>query len=282
MDPALGLTPFIFFSRRLQKARRRRIFADQPGMRRLYGLWRQLEGTSTIAGEDGGQDLRPDGIGLTEPGMQLTMHAGARVVYTAFALLPRRRLVYGPGKKITFDLDEPAEPSWRELFGRRLPALVPEPVAFEARRLADAVAMTYWRSPAHRFADSCRLASWLIDFSAEDPALAETDNLVQRCDDLIALRYPDPITVADLAGALGVSTAHLNRRYRRSRSCAPGEALRRERIAQACKLLRETTVPVAQVAVRVGFRDPSSFVRSFRQLVGQTPRRWRQARMREP
>jgi len=280
VDPALPLEPFVFFSRRLQKERRHRLFAEEPGMRRIYGVWRQLEGTTTIVGAGDRHDLRPDGVGLTQPGMRVEVHAGARVVYTAFALLPRHRLVHASGKEVAINLDDPAEPPWQALFGRNLPAIVPGPAAFDARRLVDGLTMDYWRSPGHRFLASCRLAAWLTAFALEDRPTPEIRDLVQRCDDLIVLRYPDPITVADLARDLGVSTAHLTRTYRGKRACAPGEALRQMRIAQACKIMRETAVPVAEVAIRVGFRDPSSFVRSFRRVVGRTPRRWREDRLR--
>lgn len=51
------------------------------------------------------------------------------------------------------------------------------------------------------------------------------------------------------------------------------------RLRRALQLLATTRKPVAEVALRAGYSEPSSFVRAFLSQTGMTPRRFRQASM---
>jgi transcriptional regulator GlxA family with amidase domain len=59
---------------------------------------------------------------------------------------------------------------------------------------------------------------------------------------------------------------------------SPIAYLRRQRIERARRLLRETDLPVGAIALQVGFNDFSYFARTFREVVGVTPRGYRTAR----
>lgn len=78
----------------------------------------------------------------------------------------------------------------------------------------------------------------------------------------------------DIAAQLGTSTRSLQRRLGEQ-----GTTLRAIRessqLEMACQLLSTSTLPVAEVATRVGFATPSSFVAWFDARQGTTPRRWR-------
>ncbi|MFW5753045.1 MAG: hypothetical protein ACOCYV_03245 [Planctomycetota bacterium] len=245
MDPNLPITPFIYFIRRFHGVTTPLTLDGKPAMLRLYGVWRQNTGTTSLAGPAGAVDLRPGQVALSEPGMRATIHPGAQLIYGAFSLLPRTRFVAPGGTPITINDTEPAEPGWRELGGRPLPILVPEAVLSEARDLVDGLTMHYWRGPVERFTASLALATWVLSRFIDAAPAADSEALAQRCDDLIALCYPEPLTVAGIAERLRVSVAHLKRQYRASRCCAPGEALRRERLAQARKRLLRAGLPPA-------------------------------------
>lgn len=77
------------------------------------------------------------------------------------------------------------------------------------------------------------------------------------------------------AQAAGSSPARLLTAYRQ----LAGEGLRatvqRMRIEHACKLLRETQMPLAQVAVDCGFYDQSHFTHAFSRAMRYTPSAWR-------
>jgi AraC-like DNA-binding protein len=48
-----------------------------------------------------------------------------------------------------------------------------------------------------------------------------------------------------------------------------------KRIEAAKKLLTETEIPIAQIALEIGFQGQSRFTTLFRQLTGTTPRAYR-------
>jgi AraC-like DNA-binding protein len=58
---------------------------------------------------------------------------------------------------------------------------------------------------------------------------------------------------------------------------SPQEFLMKTRVIAALKLLEETNLSAAEIAVRSGFVDGSSFAEQFRQRVGQSPTAYRQA-----
>lgn len=77
-----------------------------------------------------------------------------------------------------------------------------------------------------------------------------------------------------LARELGLSPATLRRRLR-----AEGQgfaALRAEmRHALACRLLRDQSGSIAQIATRLGYAEPGAFHRAFLKIAGMTPAAWR-------
>ena len=47
------------------------------------------------------------------------------------------------------------------------------------------------------------------------------------------------------------------------------------RLQNACRLLRETAMPIADIAARSGFTTPEYFHRVFRKQTGETPHKYR-------
>jgi AraC-like DNA-binding protein len=88
---------------------------------------------------------------------------------------------------------------------------------------------------------------------------------------VIGQHLSDPaFDVEQLADAVAVSSRTLNRRLGTSRGVSAGGLIRRMRLQQAAQLLREGLPPM-EIAYRVGFENPSSFSRAFRDEFGKTP-----------
>lgn len=86
----------------------------------------------------------------------------------------------------------------------------------------------------------------------------------------------EPLPLAQLARAVGVSRQHLVRAFGRELGHPPQEAVRRLRLARAADLLARTDLAVAEVADACGFDDPFHFSRAFRRLHGVAPRTFRE------
>lgn len=103
------------------------------------------------------------------------------------------------------------------------------------------------------------------------------DELVASAQDWLREHLEGPIRLEELAHSLQVSPRTLNRRFRAAVGMSPQAWLQQLRIGQARDLLRHTDLGVAEIAWRVGLQDASHFGKLFREQVGMTPKRYRQA-----
>lgn len=84
-------------------------------------------------------------------------------------------------------------------------------------------------------------------------------------------------SLADMAGATGLSVTHFVRAFRRHTGSTPYKYVVGRRMARAVSLLRIARMPVAEVADEVGYATPAHFVASFRTSMGVTPAAFRDA-----
>lgn len=96
-----------------------------------------------------------------------------------------------------------------------------------------------------------------------------------RAKDLADARYFEPLTVADLARAAGLSRAHFSREFRRTFGESPHGYLLTRRLERAAALLRTTDNGVAEICVAVGLSSVGSFTSSFRATFGVAPLQYR-------
>lgn len=98
------------------------------------------------------------------------------------------------------------------------------------------------------------------------------DRLLAECRECIRSRFADPgFNVDALAAETGIHRTTLLRLFRRKLGVTPLEYLTRFRIRQAVALLRETTIPVGEVALKSGFLQCNHFCRVIRHSCGKTP-----------
>lgn len=84
-----------------------------------------------------------------------------------------------------------------------------------------------------------------------------------------------PFSCAILAQRAGLTHNRLGRLTKRLFSLTPTQLLAKTRIAAASTLLRETAIPIVDIAQRCGYADQSAFTRAFRAVVGVTPSEFR-------
>ncbi len=99
--------------------------------------------------------------------------------------------------------------------------------------------------------------------------------LVSRCVEYLKLRYAEAISVAELAAVLGTSPSYLCRRFKQETGTTMGDYANRQRIEAAKRLLPGNRLGLAEIALRVGFRDANYFGRVFKKYGGCPPSRYR-------
>lgn len=106
-------------------------------------------------------------------------------------------------------------------------------------------------------------------------AVEESNRHLLRARDAMDRAYAQPLDVAALARIAHVSPAHFTRTFRAAFGETPHRYLQRRRVERAMSLLRETDRPVTEICHAVGFASLGTFSRTFRDIVGRSPRAYR-------
>jgi len=94
--------------------------------------------------------------------------------------------------------------------------------------------------------------------------------------EMIEQRLEDPdLKQSDLAAKLRISEVYLRKMFNGLFGESPVKFINHRRIERACKLLRESDLPVKAAAEKSGFRDLQFFYRVFGRITGITPARYR-------
>lgn len=93
-----------------------------------------------------------------------------------------------------------------------------------------------------------------------------------RVCELIKERLREPLSVAEMAAAAGLSTAHFARAFKQTTGKTPHQFMVEQRLERArLALTRNPDGKLASVAIDFGFFDQSHFTRHFRRKFGITP-----------
>jgi AraC family transcriptional regulator, transcriptional activator of pobA len=104
----------------------------------------------------------------------------------------------------------------------------------------------------------------------DEPLLAEVFGFIEE-------RYSERISLKEVAQAVSLTPGHLTTIVRRKTGRTVLEWISERRMAEARKLIVQTDLTIEEVSLRVGYNDPTYFVRSFRRAHGTTPLGWRRA-----
>ena len=99
---------------------------------------------------------------------------------------------------------------------------------------------------------------------------------LRRALDFIEAKLAEPIGVAEIAAASGMSAYHFSRAFRQTIGRPPYAYLMERRIAAAKALLTGGDTPLTGIARRCGFASLSQFSRMFHRESGATPTHFRE------
>jgi AraC-like DNA-binding protein len=99
---------------------------------------------------------------------------------------------------------------------------------------------------------------------------------LKRATEYMTANLAEPISLADIATATGLSRMHFAAQFRVATGQRPHEYLLQRRIERAQELLLSSHRPLVEIAFDVGFKTQAHFTTVFTRLVGETPNAWRQ------
>jgi AraC-like DNA-binding protein len=142
---------------------------------------------------------------------------------------------------------------------RRLEKLAATAVQPDRRRLslqAYDFVLEWWREAAEPDKRSGQGLDWAIRFCRE--------------------HFREPLGVKEIASESGLSREHFTRMFSEQMKETPAAFLRQLRLREAEALLRQTRLPLSEVALRSGFYSDRHLMRAFQRAHGQSPSNWRQ------
>jgi AraC family transcriptional regulator len=103
-----------------------------------------------------------------------------------------------------------------------------------------------------------------------------TRQQITRIQDFVAANLRENISLETLATLIGFSPYHFARLFREATGYSPYQYVICQRIERAKYLLKQTVMPIGQIAIETGFAHQSHLTHTFKQHLGITPRAYRQ------
>ncbi len=97
----------------------------------------------------------------------------------------------------------------------------------------------------------------------------------RRASELLHENLHGYIRLTQIARECGLSVSHFARLFKTSFGISTHKWLIQHRIDHAKQLMSQTRMPLIEIAIQSGFSDQAAFTRTFHQLVGVSPGRWR-------
>ncbi|AWS45405.1 AraC family transcriptional regulator [Streptosporangium sp. 'caverna'] len=98
-----------------------------------------------------------------------------------------------------------------------------------------------------------------------------TDRRFAAVRELLDARISEPLPLKDMAEVAGLSVSQFARAFKVRTGQPPHRYLMRLRVEQAVRLLRTSTLPIADISARCGFSHQEHLTRVLRAQLGRTP-----------
>jgi AraC-like DNA-binding protein len=127
--------------------------------------------------------------------------------------------------------------------------------------------------------ESTRLATDLLNaLTASKTAIPEkhADHaLIRRFQEIVQSEISRALSVGEIAERLDISAEHLARIFKQQTGISPHVHIQNAKMLAACGMLKSESLPVKEIAWRLGYETPANFMRTFQRVVRCTPLQFR-------
>ena len=106
-----------------------------------------------------------------------------------------------------------------------------------------------------------------------------TEDFLKLVDDHMAELMSRPetrrLSSRDFAAQLFIAPRHLTNTIKLTTGKSPCDFMEERILLEAEKLLRETTLSIAEIAYKFGYQEPTNFIKFFKGMAGITPLQYR-------
>lgn len=127
-----------------------------------------------------------------------------------------------------------------------------------------------------------RFEALLLDCDRVNPlsSTSSYDDRIRRAMDYLERNIARKVTIADIAGAVGLSESRLSHLFREQSGSTPQQFLEGLRMQRAAELLQRTGFSIKQIADTVGYDSQFYFSQRFKAWIKQSPSSFRAATFR--
>ncbi|WP_309120646.1 AraC family transcriptional regulator [Paenibacillus sp.] len=129
--------------------------------------------------------------------------------------------------------------------------------------------------PIRQLRSFYELIEWLRVGTPQEDRLARPRDWLAHCASYIRLHYAEPIRVEALAEEAGVHRSYLSDAFRKAYGMSPKQYATNLRLTNAADLLRDSELPVQDIAATVGYPDLFAFTRAFTKHYRMSPTAYR-------
>ncbi len=125
---------------------------------------------------------------------------------------------------------------------------------------------------------SCEFTRIIHEYihKVQDRTAASGDFHVEHARQFIEQHYAENITLADVAEYLALHPNYVSTLFKKDFGISFSQHLRHVRIEEACRAIRESDEKLYLIAANVGYDDPASFGRAFREEMSCSPTEYKQ------
>lgn len=118
----------------------------------------------------------------------------------------------------------------------------------------------------------------VLDYAEKMQKIRRSDTTskhINLCKEYIYSHIKERLTIEELADRLGVSASYLSRLFKKETGDSVSAYIRGQKIEMAKNLLRYSDYTLIEIANHLSFSSQSHFIQQFRELVGMTPKKYR-------
>ncbi|GEP89165.1 AraC-type DNA-binding protein [Chitinophaga terrae (ex Kim and Jung 2007)] len=102
------------------------------------------------------------------------------------------------------------------------------------------------------------------------------ENIIEQCIQIMKQKLDQHLTLADLSQATCLSASYLSAIFKEKTKYSPIQLFTSLRMQKASQLLKSTRLSVKEIAGEMGYPDQYSFSRSFKSVMGLSPKTFRE------
>ena len=195
-------------------------------------------------------------IGRKESNTKLVIEAGPSLLKRNFDIFSKTRFVLNV---VTLEDGNPEHEALKSLFCETA-ELLPQKSQYSELMITGNIYKIF-----------AVILSQFTEISAEVTKDMRAVANIEKALELIHSHYAEPISVDMAAELTGHGKSNFCKIFKNIVGDTFHNVLNRQRIENACIYLDETTMPIAEIALVVGFPEAKSFCRVFKNLTGMTP-----------